>query len=138
MSKKIEHIKNVLINNEIQPSLQRIKIYEFLLGNKTHPTADTIYNNINKELAIISKATVYNTLKLFVEKNIISEITIDNTESRYDYNTEFHGHFKCEQCGELYDLTLQQGFLDSLNLDGYKINSSHLYIKGICKKCKNN
>ncbi len=134
---KTEQIKNILIGKEIQPSLQRIKIYEFLLGNKTHPSADTIFNNINKELAIISKATVYNTLKLFVEKNLVSEITIDNSETRYDYNTEFHGHFKCERCGELYDLHLQSDFLSSLNLDGYEIKNSHLYIKGICKKCNN-
>ncbi len=135
---KTEQIKKILLNNKIQPSLQRIKIYEFLLGNKTHPTADIIYNNINKELAIISKATVYNTLKLFVEKNIISEITIDNTESRYDYNTKFHGHFKCEKCNTLYDLDLKSDFLNSLNLNGFKINNSHLYIKGICKKCNSN
>ena len=135
MNKK-ENIKDILIKNDIQPSLQRIKIYEFLLGNKSHPTADEIYNNINKELAVISKATVYNTLKLFVDKNIISEITIDNTEARYDYNTEFHGHLKCEKCGKLYDLEIKPDFLDSLNIEGFEINNSHLYIKGICKKCK--
>lgn len=135
---KIDKIKNILTSKEIQPSLQRIKIYEYLLNNKTHPSADKIYNNVNNEFLLISKATVYNTLKLFVEKSLISEITIDNTESRYDYNTSFHGHLKCESCGELYDLDLDKGLLDTLKLDGFEVKTSHLYIKGICKQCKSN
>ncbi|WP_207750704.1 Fur family transcriptional regulator [Anaeromonas gelatinilytica] len=132
MSKNIsEHLKK----NGIKPSLQRTKIYEYLIENKNHPTVDQIYNDLVKDIPTLSKTTVYNTFNLFMEKNIITIITIEENETRYDADTTFHGHFKCDECGEVYDFDIDDIQINKDILKDFQINERHLYFKGKCKDC---
>ena len=130
-----EAIKFFLSSKGVKPSLQRIKIYEYLATNKSHPTVDEIYVALAAELITLSKTTVYNTLSLFTEKNIISSILIEENETRYDANLTHHGHFKCVKCQKVYDFNfdLSKRQIDSLN--DFIIAEYHAYIKGDCKKC---
>lgn len=137
----MESINNVgkfLKGNGIKPSYQRIKIYEFLLKNRIHPTVDTIYKALIKEIPTLSKTTVYNTLNLFLNKNIINILVIEENETRYDANLTLHGHFKCEECGEIYDLNLNIKEFNIESLEGFEVKEEHLYFKGICKNCTQN
>ncbi|MCB0402432.1 MAG: transcriptional repressor, partial [Flavobacteriales bacterium] len=59
-----------LSSNNIKPSVQRIKIFEYLHENRQHPTVDTIYKDLVGHIPTLSKTTVYNTLKLFVDNGI--------------------------------------------------------------------
>jgi len=95
---------NYLTTNNIKPSIQRLKVYEYLYNNKTHPTVDNIYINLVEEIPTLSKTTVYNTLKLFVDNGIVKAITIEDNEVRYDAFMENHAHFKCDVCGIIYDV----------------------------------
>lgn len=51
----------------------------------------------------ISKATVYNTLNLFVEKGLIREIVVDTTHTYFDSNSTPHHHFYNIDESELID-----------------------------------
>lgn len=124
-----------LIEHGIKPSYQRLKIFEYLLEHETHPTVDEIYKHLSNEIPTLSKTTVYNTLNLFIEKGIVTVITIEEKETRYDANTSMHGHFKCRQCGNVYDFHTDLSYMDSDSLDGFKVQEKHIYFKGICKKC---
>ena len=64
----IENIGEYLKAHEIKPSYQRIKIFQYLVENKNHPTVDMIYKALCTEIPTLSKTTVYNTLNLFIEK----------------------------------------------------------------------
>lgn len=119
----------------IKPSYQRLKIYSFLVEHKIHPTVDIIYKNLCSEIPTLSKTTVYNTLNLFIEKKLVQKLIIEETETRYDTNTSMHGHFKCEKCGEVCDIFLDDDILLSKKLQGFKINETHIYFKGLCQKC---
>lgn len=127
-----------LKSNGIKPSYQRLKIYSFLLKNRIHPTVDTIYKNLCSEIPTLSKTTVYNTLNLFIQKKLIQKLIIEETETRYDINTSTHGHFKCENCGEVYDIFLDNNLLQSPNLKNFETNEIHIYFKGLCEKCLKN
>lgn len=135
MSGHIDNIGNYLKEHGIKPSYQRMKIYEFLLQNKIHPTVDTIYKALNGDIPTLSKTTVYNTLNLFLEKNIINILVIEENETRYDAYMELHGHFKCTKCGNIYDVEINSETLDLSSLDGFDIKEKHIYFKGVCKHC---
>jgi Fur family peroxide stress response transcriptional regulator len=120
----------------IKPSLQRIKIMDFLMGNKTHPTVDTIYKHVVTEIPTLSKTTVYNTLKLLASKDLILTINIEDTETRYDADTEMHGHFKCFSCQQVYDFKLDTQEFSTNVLGGFDIDEHHIYLKGVCSSCK--
>ena len=135
MTHYVENVGEYLKENGIEPSYQRMKIYEFLLHNKIHPTVDTIYKALNKEIPTLSKTTVYNTLNLFVEKNIVNVLVIEENETRYDAYLKLHGHFKCEKCGNIYDIEVESDTLDFAELEGYDIKEKHIYFKGVCRHC---
>ncbi len=130
-----QFISAQLLEAEIKPSLQRIKIYEYLLINNTHPTVDVIYNNLANDIPTLSKTTVYNTLKLFEKSGLINNVTIDETEIRYDAVKKTHGHFKCEECGKIYDFDYDYKTLGFSGLEKFNIQKTDLNIKGICPDC---
>ncbi len=134
---KIDNIKTHLKNHGIKPSLQRIKIYEYLINYKNHPTVDTIYKELITEIPTLSKTTVYNTLELFVNNEIAMMITIEENTVRYDANTSIHGHFKCEKCGKVYDFNVENIQISTNSLKGFKTSEKQVYFKGICKNCIN-
>ena len=131
----ISDIGNHLIAHGIKPSYQRMKVYEYLVTRKNHPTVDMIYRELLPQIPTFSKTTVYNTLELFMEKGIAVMITIDERETRYDADTSIHIHFKCEQCLNIYDLETDLNAMSIPELKEHRITEQHLYFKGICKDC---
>ncbi len=131
----INDIATYLKDNGIQPSVQRIKIFEYLVKYKSHPTVDEIYSNLFRKIPTLSKTTVYNTLNLFIKKGIIISLTIEDNELRYDIKGEPHAHFKCIKCGKLIDVEPNCNLFKKKNVCGNRIIEYHIYFKGICKEC---
>ncbi|MCD4796930.1 MAG: transcriptional repressor [Candidatus Cloacimonetes bacterium] len=128
--------KKILKEHGIPLSLQRIKILEYLHNFKTHPTADMIYQALIEEMPMLSKTTVYNTLKTFTEKGILTALSIFENEVRYEYNTVPHIHFKCVKCNKIYDISKTYDCLKNEELEGHKVLEHHINLKGICKSCR--
>jgi Fur family peroxide stress response transcriptional regulator len=131
----IGSLKEFLINEGIHPSYQRLRIYEFLAKYDSHPTVDTIYNSLLKEIPTLSKTTVYNTLNLFQRKGIVCGLTIDENEIRYDANTKPHAHFKCKRCGTIFDIEIDSAFVAKGFVCRHMVCEKHLYLKGVCCNC---
>lgn len=88
-------------------TLQRMEIAQTLLSRPQHLSADQILSKVNNGRegdAIVSKATVYNTLRLFVEKGLVREIFADPTQVYYEPATGDHYHFYRTDTGELIDV----------------------------------
>ena len=135
MNQKIDSLVKTLIEKNIRPSYQRIKILEYLIIKRNHPTVDKIFNDLIKEIPTLSKATVYNTLDLLKEANLAKVVTIENNETRYDTKVSSHGHFKCENCGNIYDFDVNIDSLPVDSLENFKINEKNVYFHGICPGC---
>ena len=134
---EIKNMAEYLSANNIRPSVHRIKIFEYLYTKRNHPTVENIHKGLINVIPALSKTTVYNTLKQFVEKGIVQIINIEDNETRYDADTSTHGHFKCLKCGMLHDFSFDNTNLGIKDIENFDIHQTHLYIKGICKKCKN-
>lgn len=88
----------------INPTHQRIEIAHALFSRGEHLSADRLLAVVNDRHSETSKATVYNTLKLFLEKRLIREVIVDPSKVFYDPNTEPHYHFYNADTGELTDI----------------------------------
>lgn len=131
----IKECKELLEQKGIKPSFHRLKILEYLRTNKIHPTADTLYDELSKEIPTLSRTTVYNTLKLFINHGIVLALTIEDQELRFDIDTTPHGHFKCIRCGEIYDVFgIKIPEFELVN--GHDVQRVDLYLRGVCKNCK--
>ena len=128
-------IKDYLSENGIRPMNKRVKIMNYLVSKRNHPTAEMIYLEMVNEIAGLSKTTVYNTLNLFVQEGIARALNIDSNELRYDADISQHGHFKCKECGEVYDFSLNKDMLQDLRLRNFILTDYQFSIKGICSIC---
>lgn len=83
---------------------QRLEIGEVLFAKPQHVSAEQVLNAARAAGSKVSKATVYNTLNLFVSKGLAREVNVDPARLFYDSTTAPHHHFYNADTGELSDL----------------------------------
>ena len=88
----------------VGPTEQRLEIARVLFSLCMHVSAEQIMLKVNERSARVSKATVYNTLKLFREKGLVREVIVDPARVFYDPNTAPHHHFYDVDTGTLTDI----------------------------------
>ena len=99
-----ENMAKLLRGHNINPTHQRIEIAHALFSRQEHLSADQIMAIVNTRHSETSKATVYNTLNLFLEKKLIREVIVDPDRVFYDPNTRNHHHFYDVDSGRLKDI----------------------------------
>lgn len=128
----------ILKERNIPLSHQRLKVTEYLYAHSTHPTAEEIYAALHKEIPTLSLTTVYNTLKLLVANGCGVQLDTGDGEAKFDGNTAPHGHFKCTECGAVYDFDLKQKQGADFGLpEGFLSKEAIVLIKGKCGRCVN-
>ena len=99
-----DNLADELRAHGINPTHQRIEIAYALFSRQEHLSADQVMAIVNERHSETSKATVYNTLNLFLEKKLIREVIVDPSKVFYDPNTEPHYHMYDLQSGRLTDI----------------------------------
>ena len=99
-----DNLAEVLRGRGITPTRQRIEIAFAIFSRGKHLSADRILALVNDRASETSKATVYNTLNLFLEKKLVREVIVDPSKVFYDPNTNPHYHFYNVDTGELTDI----------------------------------
>jgi len=97
----------ILARHGVRPTAQRLRIAELLLTEPRHLTAEQILETLRQSAGRVSKATVYNTLKLFVDEGLVRPIHADPERCVYDSLTEPHYHFQDLATGEMLDIPPQ-------------------------------
>ncbi|MDA8095944.1 MAG: transcriptional repressor [Betaproteobacteria bacterium] len=108
-----DNMADVLRKHGINPTHQRIEIAYALFSRQEHLSADQIMAIVNLRHSETSKATVYNTLNLFLQRKLIREVIVDPNKVFYDPNTQPHHHFYDVVSGRLTDIEA-----DNLTLSG--------------------
>ncbi len=103
-SRSREDVAGMLREHGITPTHQRMEIAHALFERRAHLSADQILAAVNARHAETSKATVYNTLRLFLEKKMIRELIVDPQRIVYDPNTTPHHHLYDVVTGQLTDI----------------------------------
>ncbi len=94
----------MLAEHGIKPSAQRMAVAEYVLETKDHPTADQVLLVVAPKLPMLSRATVYNTLNLFVERGLLRQLTLAEGRVVFDPNVGDHHHFIDDATGEIHDI----------------------------------
>ena len=98
----------------VLPTAQRVEVAKILLSRPQHVSADQIIDKLDSRGSRVSKATVYNTLKLFSEQGIVKELSVDSTRKFYDSTTHPHHHFFHVDTGKLTDIPEAEVNIDGL------------------------
>ena len=115
---------------------QRAVILEVIRSDMCHHTADEIFTLAKEKLPGISRATVYNNLKVLESEKLIRRITGDALSDRYDNSYVPHGHMICEECGKVRDFNLMNFDKQLSEAIGSAFNSYELKVRYTCDECK--
>lgn len=97
-------IASLLETHGVKSTQQRLKIAATLLSAPMHLSAESLIASLQQSGERISKATVYNTLKLLVERGLIRQIHLDPERTVYDSTRAAHHHFHDVETGQLWDI----------------------------------
>jgi Fur family peroxide stress response transcriptional regulator len=120
-------------------SKQKESILRVVKETSSHPTAEWVYEQVKRQIPNISLGTVYRNLKLLKQTGDISELGAAGTLSRFDGNTQNHYHFRCEQCGRLFDVdepinkTMDNRVAQKT---GFIVTYHYLEFRGVCNDCQ--
>jgi len=112
---------------------QREVVYEAVLNQRDHPTADEVYARVRSDEAGISLATVYNTLETLVQCNLVKQVNFEREPTRYCPNLKEHGHFHDTRTGRIYDVDLNEGLFEQLRHhlpDGFEAAQIEINFRG--------
>jgi Fe2+ or Zn2+ uptake regulation protein len=115
----------------IQPSAQRLAVAAYVLATDDHPSADQVWEVAKKALPVLSRATVYNTLNLFVEKGLLRELILSEGKVVFDPNVGKHHHFIDEASGRIHDVpwdALEVAGADAL--PGFRVREYQVVLRG--------
>jgi len=94
----------ILEQHGVRPTSQRLRVAELLLTAPKHLTAEQILASLRQSSGRVSKATVYNTLKLFVDQGLARQIHADPERCVYDSTMAPHHHFQNLETGDMIDI----------------------------------
>ena len=115
----------------IRSTSQRVAVASYVLATKEHPSADLVWERVKDELPSISRATVYNTLSLFVEQGLLRAYSITEGATVYDPRTDPHHHFIDESTGVIHDLPWDALRVEGIDeLEGFDVADFQVVLRG--------
>jgi len=136
-------LEDYIILKKLRRTPERNYLLKLIYQRNDHFGADDLFLTVDKERFNISKATVYNSLELFLECGIITKHYLNNNTSIYEkaYGFKQHDHFICQECKKIIEFCDPRLYQIKKSLEEVlkvEINSHQLYLYGYCKdkKCK--
>ena len=129
------NVTEALEQHGIQPSAQRVAVAEYVLRTHEHPSADLVWKRVRERFPWISRATVYNSLNLFVEKGLLRRLTFAEDSVVFDPRVDTHHHFIDDETGEIVDVPWEKVQVCNIeSMRGYDISDYQVVMHGTRKK----
>ncbi len=144
MKKVISDVGEKLRAKESKLTTRRELILKVLLENNgKHLSAEEVYNLVKREAPDVGLATVYRTLELFQEFDLIQTIDFGDGRKRYEFGSEsgenhHHHHLICIKCGSIIEVN--EDLLEELEnrvskKHNFTVTDHQLKIFGVCDQC---
>jgi len=126
-----DDVVECLRRHDIRPSAQRVAVASFVLQVDEHPSAERVLSGVQADFPMISRATVYNTLHLFVEQGLLREVKLGSSSIVYDANTDRHHHLIDDETGQIHDIPWQAVEVDQVTeIEGFEVREYQVVFKG--------
>lgn len=127
--------------NKLRITPERFKLLDEVMKGSGHFDADELHSRLRSKGIKVSRATIYNTLDVFLECGLISKYRFGENHSRYEkaFGRPRHDHLICLSCGDIIEFVneklnkIQEEVCKEKN---FKAQNATLQIFGICAKCQ--
>jgi Fe2+ or Zn2+ uptake regulation protein len=118
---------------------QRQLLLRIIQRSEAHLDADELYRQARQEDPRISLSTVYRTLNLLKELDMVEEVHFDEDHHHYELAAESHHHLVCTQCGRIVEF--QSPAVDALTSElerehGFALERLQVEGLGRCQECQ--
>jgi Fur family peroxide stress response transcriptional regulator len=117
---------------------QRIAICRVALNSRVHPSAQTVYDMVKKIHPTVSLATVYKTLEVLRDLDLVQEINFPKGQARFDSYMKPHINLVCLKCGSITDLddVIVKEITRKVTVSTkFKPTGQRMDVYGLCQKC---
>jgi Fur family peroxide stress response transcriptional regulator len=131
-------IISALRSKGFKATSQRIAICRNVLRSRDHPTPQRVYDEVKKVHPTVSLATVYKTLGVLEELNLVQDLSPKHGEMRLDPNVEPHLNLVCRNCNAVRDVEndhLKRIIADVAGRERFSVSGERLIIYGLCESC---
>ncbi len=141
IEQRMENFMDLCRNAGVKLTHQRMEIYREIAQTGDHPDAETVFQGVRERIPTVSLDTVYRTLWLLSDLNLINIMGPLRERTRFDANLSRHHHFVCIRCGLTRDFYSPE--LDVLQISksvksfGH-VETAQIEVRGVCLACANN
>src|SRR5258708_24983537 len=133
-----EHLSKQLSTSGFRFTPQRQHVYDVLIEERDHPTAEEVFIRAKRRMPEISMATVYNCLDALVRSGVARQVTVDRGATRFCPNMREHCHFYCDTCEHVFDIDFGLNAEGAAGIPlpkGFKAARFEIAIHGVCAEC---
>ncbi len=137
-----QDLKEMLREHELKATSQRIALLKLLDSTQEHYDAEEIYLQLRRAQKNVSRATVYRSLEVLVEQELVSKLDFGDGRMRYERShgkDEHHDHLICERCGkviEFFNLEMEAQQLSVCEEHDFLPSTHTMHIFGLCSTCQ--
>ena len=139
--KKVVHdvLTNYIEANNCRKTPERFAILDAVYSMGGYFTLEDIAAEMTRQHFLVSRATLYNTMRLFVELRLVIRHRFQ-TGTKYEacYASESHCHQICTICGKVTDVDIPEisKMIAGVKLKRFRRECYSLYIYGVCSSCQ--
>jgi len=140
MSTELKEARRILRSQGKRSTHQRLLLFELMQEHGGHLDADELYLLARKREPRLSLSTVYRTLSLLKEMDLIEELHFDEEHHHYEVKGRGaeHYHLICLGCGEIIEF--ESPLTDRVKAQiaqehHFQVIGVHIDLKGYCRRC---
>lgn len=138
--------KQMLREKGLKVTNQRVLVLETMAAHPgEHLTAEEIFDLVRVSYPEIGLATIYRTVQVLVDLQVIDKVSFDDGFARYELggtdgeSRHHHHHAICTKCGKV--ISFQEDLLDTLeqtlmDTKGFLVVDHEVKLYGVCRECR--
>jgi len=136
----IQKFREYIKEKGLRNTPEREMIIQEIFSLHDHFDADELFLRLRNQKMIVSKASIYRTLPLLIESELIKEVYFENGHLHYEhiYGHKHHCHLRCICCGRILEVG-DDKLVKIRNQIGQKygfvITSHRFELLGYCSQC---
>ena len=133
-------LDNYLEMNNHRKTLERYTILRAIYSISGHFTLEELNDKLQNEMNFhVSRATMYNTLNLFMELRLVIRHRFQGT-TKYEacYDNTSHCHQICTMCGRVDEVKSPEISMavENMRTKRFRKDGFTLYVYGVCSSCQ--